>query len=76
MLHPIFQEDELTLIIAGGVLGAIAGGVQAWLSRRSERKAAELAAAAAASASQAGRSGASEGAPGLPLLGDEEEQWW
>ena len=25
VLHPIFQEDEITLIIAGGVLGAISG---------------------------------------------------
>lgn len=25
VLHPIFQEDELTLIIAGGVLGMLAG---------------------------------------------------
>eukprot|EP01035_Chromulina_nebulosa_P002758 gene2758-3758_t len=28
VLHPVFQEDELTLIIAGGVLGMIAGGIQ------------------------------------------------
>ena len=28
VLHPIFEEDELTLIIAGGVLGFIAGLVQ------------------------------------------------
>jgi hypothetical protein len=25
LLHPVFQEDEITLMIAGGVLGAIAG---------------------------------------------------
>jgi uncharacterized membrane protein YheB (UPF0754 family) len=30
VLHPIFQEDELTLILAGAVLGAIAGGLQWW----------------------------------------------
>ncbi|VEU39138.1 unnamed protein product [Pseudo-nitzschia multistriata] len=28
VLHPIFEEDELTLIIAGGVLGFIAGLIQ------------------------------------------------
>ena len=28
VLHPIFQEDELTLIIAGGILGLIAGLIQ------------------------------------------------
>lgn len=28
LLHPVFQEDELTLIVVGGVLGAIAGGFQ------------------------------------------------
>lgn len=28
LLHPVFQEDELTLIVAGGVLGALAGFVQ------------------------------------------------
>lgn len=28
VLHPIFEEDELTLIAAGGVLGLMAGGMQ------------------------------------------------
>jgi uncharacterized membrane protein YheB (UPF0754 family) len=28
VLHPAFQEDELTLILVGGVLGAIAGVIQ------------------------------------------------
>eukprot|EP00913_Durusdinium_trenchii_P022976 g21573.t1 len=28
LLHPVFQEDELTLIVAGGVLGAFAGFLQ------------------------------------------------
>lgn len=28
VLHPIFQEDELTLIIVGAVLGAVAGFIQ------------------------------------------------
>lgn len=30
VLHPIFQEDELTLIIAGGVLGGLSGLLQ-WM---------------------------------------------
>lgn len=42
ILHPIFQEDEITLIISGGVLGFIAGlmqmwgndALEAWLKRR------------------------------------------
>lgn len=28
LLHPVFQEDEIILIIAGGVLGAAAGALQ------------------------------------------------
>ena len=28
VLHPAFQEDEIQLIILGGVLGAIAGALQ------------------------------------------------
>lgn len=28
LLHPVFQEDEMTLIVTGGVLGAIAGTAQ------------------------------------------------
>ena len=28
VLHPIFEQDELTLIIAGGVLGFLAGLIQ------------------------------------------------
>ena len=28
VLHPIFEQDELTLIISGAVLGAIAGYLQ------------------------------------------------
>lgn len=38
VLHPIFQEDELTLIIAGGVLGAIAGLFQWWINVYIERR--------------------------------------
>jgi len=28
VLHPIFEEDEMTLIVVGGVLGGIAGYAQ------------------------------------------------
>ena len=28
LLHPVFQEDEITLIATGGVLGLVAGGAQ------------------------------------------------
>ena len=28
LLHPVFQEDEITLIVTGGVLGLIAGAMQ------------------------------------------------
>jgi len=42
VLHPIFQEDELTLIIAGGVLGALAGVLQmlfnVWWEKRGEKR--------------------------------------
>ena len=31
LLHPVFQEDEITLIATGGVLGMIAGGLQTQL---------------------------------------------
>jgi len=31
LLHPVFQEDEMTLIATGGVLGMIAGGFQTQL---------------------------------------------
>jgi uncharacterized membrane protein YheB (UPF0754 family) len=37
VLHPIFQEDELTLIIAGGALGLIAGLIQQGLETGSIR---------------------------------------
>lgn len=38
VLHPIFQEDELTLVIAGGVLGALSGALQWWFNVRAERR--------------------------------------
>lgn len=31
LLHPVFQEDEITLIATGGVLGLMAGGLQTQL---------------------------------------------
>ncbi|KAF4729670.1 hypothetical protein FOZ62_026070, partial [Perkinsus olseni] len=31
MLHPVFQEDEGTLIILGGILGVAVGCLQVWL---------------------------------------------
>merc|ERR1719401_2448558 len=37
VLHPIFQEDELTLILAGAVLGAAAGAVQLWQNDKIDR---------------------------------------
>jgi uncharacterized membrane protein YheB (UPF0754 family) len=32
VLHPVFQEDEITLIIAGAVLGALSGLFQWWFN--------------------------------------------
>lgn len=29
MLHPIFEEDELTLVLVGGLLGLLVGYLQA-----------------------------------------------
>ena len=40
VLHPIFQEDEMTLIVSGAVLGAIAGAVQQYLTVAGGSKAA------------------------------------
>jgi uncharacterized membrane protein YheB (UPF0754 family) len=34
VLHPAFQEDELTLIFVGGVLGAIAGVIELYIFER------------------------------------------
>jgi len=38
VLHPIFQEDELTLILAGGVLGALAGLFQWGINEMIEKR--------------------------------------
>lgn len=48
VLHPVFQEEETTLIIAGAILGAIAGFLQMLLSTKGVRDAAKKAAALAA----------------------------
>jgi uncharacterized membrane protein YheB (UPF0754 family) len=39
VLHPIFQEDEWILIVAGSILGMIAGGIQWWVNDWMEAKA-------------------------------------
>eukprot|EP00611_Tribonema_gayanum_P007460 TRINITY_DN1682_c0_g1_i3.p1 TRINITY_DN1682_c0_g1~~TRINITY_DN1682_c0_g1_i3.p1 ORF type:complete len:535 (+),score=139.95 TRINITY_DN1682_c0_g1_i3:708-2312(+) len=51
VLHPVFQEDEFTLIVAGGALGLAAGLIQMYFSLgdKSGGKAKAPAAAAAAS---------------------------
>ena len=38
VLHPIFQEDELTLIMAGAVLGALTGALQWWWKENVKRR--------------------------------------
>ena len=37
VLHPVFEEDELTLILVGAVLGGAVGWAQAWWDARSKR---------------------------------------
>lgn len=42
LLHPVFQEDEIILIVVGGILGALAGLVQTrlgWGGARARKKA-------------------------------------
>jgi uncharacterized membrane protein YheB (UPF0754 family) len=48
VLHPIFEQDELTLIISGGVLGALAGYLQQIYTVKAESDTKRTAAAAAA----------------------------
>lgn len=38
IIHPIFQEDELTLILAGAILGGLSGLVQWWLNDFSSKR--------------------------------------
>lgn len=42
VLRPIFQEDEFTLILAGGVLGGLAGLLQWYVNTVFEKKAKAL----------------------------------
>ena len=58
LLHPVFQEDELTLIIVGAALGGIVGWGQYWWDVRSKRL------AAAVDSPLLGLDGA-EGGPGI-----------
>ena len=37
MLHPVFEEEELTLILVGAALGLAVGWAQAWWDARSRR---------------------------------------
>ena len=39
VLRPIFQEDEFTLILAGGILGGLAGLLQWYVNTVLEKKA-------------------------------------
>ena len=41
MLHPVFEEDELTLVLVGAVLGGVVGWAQAWWDARGKRVDAE-----------------------------------
>ncbi|KAG5181878.1 hypothetical protein JKP88DRAFT_199724, partial [Tribonema minus] len=58
VLHPVFQEDEFTLIVAGGALGLAAGLIQMYFSLgdKSGGKAKAAAAAAAAASTDSDRS--------------------
>jgi hypothetical protein len=38
ILHPIFREDELTLILAGAILGGVSGLFQLWANEYFEKK--------------------------------------
>lgn len=38
ILHPVFEEDELTLILSGAVLGALSGLLQIWANKWGERR--------------------------------------
>lgn len=60
VLHPVFQEEEITLVIAGAVLGAIAGFLQMLLSTKGVREAAKKAASLAAARAVAAADGVVE----------------
>ncbi|CAN0449580.1 unnamed protein product, partial [Hapterophycus canaliculatus] len=57
VLHPVFQEEEATLIVAGAILGAVAGFLQMLLSTKGVRDAAKKAAKKAAETAAAAVSG-------------------
>lgn len=57
VLHPVFQEEEFTLIIAGAILGALAGFLQMLLSTKGVREAAKKAATKAAKKAAAAADG-------------------
>ena len=64
VLHPIFEEDEMTLIIAGGVLGAVAGYIQQITTVPSESQQREqLARAAARDSNATGQGGDKKAVP-------------
>ncbi|CAM9926514.1 unnamed protein product [Ectocarpus sp. 12 AP-2014] len=65
VLHPVFQEEEFTLIIAGAILGAIAGFLQMLLSTKGVRDAAKKAASLAAEKAAAAADGVVDAGGGL-----------
>ena len=71
VLHPIFQEDELTLIVAGGVLGLLAGAYQAWIFIKGERKRKEERLAA-----RGGVGGTGAAAAAMQAPEENEGDWW
>lgn len=73
VLHPVFQEEEFTLIVAGAILGAMAGFLQMLLSTKEVREAARKAAARAAETAAAAADGVVEAGGGLGLVGGAGE---
>ncbi|CAM9505956.1 unnamed protein product [Ectocarpus sp. 6 AP-2014] len=65
VLHPVFEEEEFTLIIAGAILGAIAGFLQMLLSTKGVRDAAKKAASLAAEKAAAAADGVVDAGGGL-----------
>ena len=67
VLHPIFEEDELTLIIAGAILGGLAGLLQQVAAQRADRRRELL--AGNADELPEGQAAADAAAPGKPAGG-------
>ncbi|CAM9585691.1 unnamed protein product [Scytosiphon promiscuus] len=65
VLHPVFQEEEATLIVAGAILGAAAGFLQMLLSTKGVRDAAKKAAKKAAETAAAAADGVVGASGGL-----------